>query len=541
MSSRSAYIARLTAEPAVEVRSAASAGEGLFTTAACDVDTVVFSDAPICWLSAPLDTSRSAASRERGSNCMRCGAFLGTPTEQLQQISGETGLRLPILDEDAFNGAPPRRSGGMCTRCKSAARHDDIAPLALRCSHAAAESDHVILGAQLMRRLARALTAEGGSAAARDAWRVELDGLAAPPWADVVRAASPSSAAEAAAAVAGAAPTTDPAADDDPQLPRATLDALHVALGDSLGDARGCSDGAMLRAALGEGVWSRALGAVSRNAIWVKIPHPLVFYVALFEQRLAAGDKACQKALPRIAKAIERMCARSEGCGGVSGRKRKLDDDEEEEEEDDDEDDGDNEEEEAESEGESEEESGEESDSSCAEEEQHFSWALPGGRRLEFSSRLFPPHEGTALYPLLSKVNHSCKPNCFVLWTRDNRAHLVATRPLSRGTELTIDYLGDGVARGASPAGVRAAPKDPSARRRRWLRAQYGFECTCEACGSEHAKMVNALRDDGTLVGCGHGIVPCVADEGGRALLPRRKRAPAPRAPRVPKSFDFDF
>ena len=119
--------------------------------------------APICWLNAPLDASRTAASRERGANCMRCGAFLGTPTEQLQQISGETGLRLPVLDEDAFNGAPPRRSGGMCTRCKSAAPHDDIGPMALRCSHAAAESDHVILGAQLMRRLARALIAEGGS------------------------------------------------------------------------------------------------------------------------------------------------------------------------------------------------------------------------------------------------------------------------------------------------------------------------------------------------------------------------------------------
>ena len=50
---------------------------------------------------------------------------------------------------------------------------------------------------------------------------------------------------------------------------------------------------------------------------------------------------------------------------------------------------------------------------------------------------------------------------------------LVAREDIAAGTELTIDYLGE------------KAASFSVARRRRWLRAQYGFDCRCEACLSQ--------------------------------------------------------
>ena len=93
-------------------------------------------------------------------------------------------------------------------------------------------------------------------------------------------------------------------------------------------------------------------------------------------------------------------------------------------------------------------------------------------KTLSFSSSLFPAHKGTALYPLQSKVNHSCSPNCFLLWNRDSTVQLVAMEEIPKGTELTINYLGD------------KSDAYSGARRRRWLRENYGFDCACVACRS---------------------------------------------------------
>ena len=137
-------------------------------------------------------------------------------------------------------------------------------------------------------------------------------------------------------------------------------------------------------------------------------------------------------------------------------------------------------EDESESEGEGEGESegeGEESSSDGLEEELQFEWTVPRGRDgsparlLRFSSSLFPPCKGTALFPLVSKLNHSCSPNCHVVWSRDCCAKIVAVADLPAGAELTIDYLANG------DHGPQA-----STRRRRWLLEQYGFNCACEAC-----------------------------------------------------------
>ena len=155
-------------------------------------------------------------------------------------------------------------------------------------------------------------------------------------------------------------------------------------------------------------------------------------------------------------------------------------------------------------------------------EELEFSWEVAspegGTRPLRFSTALFPPLRGTALYPLISKANHSCVPNCMLLWSRDcaaaganprpeptararwrrrtrwlahtsgrayslrtftppGTARLVATQPLAPGEELTIDYLANGDEDEDDDGSANA-----SRRRKKWLKAQYGFVCKCERC-----------------------------------------------------------
>ena len=79
-------------------------------------------------------------------------------------------------------------------------------------------------------------------------------------------------------------------------------------------------------------------------------------------------------------------------------------------------------------------------------------------RTVSFSTEIFPPLRGTALYPLISKVNHSCAPNCMLLWSRDCTARLVVTTPLSPGDELTIDYLANGDAEDDGSAQASLTP-----------------------------------------------------------------------------------
>lgn len=55
---------------------------------------------------------------------------------------------------------------------------------------------------------------------------------------------------------------------------------------------------------------------------------------------------------------------------------------------------------------------------------------------------LIPSCKGTALFPVLASLNHSCEPNCLVMYVRGFRAPaLIAARDIANGEELTLSYI----------------------------------------------------------------------------------------------------
>ncbi|XP_064392547.1 SET and MYND domain-containing protein 4-like isoform X2 [Halichondria panicea] len=75
---------------------------------------------------------------------------------------------------------------------------------------------------------------------------------------------------------------------------------------------------------------------------------------------------------------------------------------------------------------------------------------------------------GSALYPTLSLINHSCRPNA-ILRFMGNRASLCATRLIKAGEEVNISY------------GPQAGRAD-RAQRQAELKGKYFFNCSCTAC-----------------------------------------------------------
>ncbi|XP_069043681.1 histone-lysine N-methyltransferase Smyd1 isoform X2 [Lepisosteus oculatus] len=73
---------------------------------------------------------------------------------------------------------------------------------------------------------------------------------------------------------------------------------------------------------------------------------------------------------------------------------------------------------------------------------------------------------GVGLFPNLCLVNHDCWPNCSVI-LNNGKIELRALGKISPGEELTVSYV-DFLSVGAD--------------RRRQLRQQYFFECSCEHC-----------------------------------------------------------
>jgi lysine-specific demethylase 8 len=89
---------------------------------------------------------------------------------------------------------------------------------------------------------------------------------------------------------------------------------------------------------------------------------------------------------------------------------------------------------------------------------------------------VFPPFDGTAMYYMACKMNHSCDPNVIVLYKRGGwgqqyplAAYCIAYKDIVQGEELTISYIESG---------------EPLAQRQQDL-ANYGFTCTCPKCIAE--------------------------------------------------------
>lgn len=73
---------------------------------------------------------------------------------------------------------------------------------------------------------------------------------------------------------------------------------------------------------------------------------------------------------------------------------------------------------------------------------------------------------GTALIPEISKINHSCDPNC-VLSFKGRTAYITAIKDIPEGNEITISYI--------------PLPK-PFLTRKTMLHTQFNFTCHCELC-----------------------------------------------------------
>ncbi|KAG8667801.1 hypothetical protein FPOAC1_012640 [Fusarium poae] len=74
---------------------------------------------------------------------------------------------------------------------------------------------------------------------------------------------------------------------------------------------------------------------------------------------------------------------------------------------------------------------------------------------------------GGAVYPIICLINHSCNANAHSSWNEALEQQTIhATRDIAPGEEITISY-GDA---------------DLFARRKTWLRENFGFDCNCSVC-----------------------------------------------------------
>ncbi|CAK0841223.1 unnamed protein product [Prorocentrum cordatum] len=122
-------------------------------------------------------------------------------------------------------------------------------------------------------------------------------------------------------------------------------------------------------------------------------------------------------------------------------------------------------------------------------DERELRWQDSAGGALTFSTALFPPFRGYAVYPRLALANHSCVPPCAVEFSFSASLLLLAQPGVGvrAGDELAISYLDASL--GASQASDPAAV----ARRRRLLQP-YGFVCGCPACdGAASAALARLL------------------------------------------------
>jgi hypothetical protein len=87
---------------------------------------------------------------------------------------------------------------------------------------------------------------------------------------------------------------------------------------------------------------------------------------------------------------------------------------------------------------------------------------------------LGPNSEVGAIFPLVARLNHACRPNAQHAWNEAQGIEVVhAVRDIQEGEELTLSYLAGG----------------PSKERKTSLKEYFGFDCTCEACSLPAAEL----------------------------------------------------
>ena len=77
------------------------------------------------------------------------------------------------------------------------------------------------------------------------------------------------------------------------------------------------------------------------------------------------------------------------------------------------------------------------------------------------------------LFPTISRLNHSCQPNCNHYWS-GTVFKVRAMKPVKAGEELTISYM--------SP--LQRADFHSRESRRKILHEEFGFDCNCDLCHS---------------------------------------------------------
>ena len=110
---------------------------------------------------------------------------------------------------------------------------------------------------------------------------------------------------------------------------------------------------------------------------------------------------------------------------------------------------------------------------------------------------------GLGLYPTQSLLNHSCNPNTEAIYI-DNRCQIRATKNISAGEEVTIDY---------GPV-FYLQPKEE---RQAILKHQYFFDCKCEACLQDWPLLENLPSEYPVLkcIKCGNPMSALEPDKRG--------------------------
>ena len=208
----------------------------------------------------------------------------------------------------------------------------------------------------------------------------------------------------------------------------AKTEALRDALAGMNGERRECKEPTV------EG-WLRVVSIVVMNSAAVKIPNPMLRYVACLD---GESEDARARATRALRPALEQMVREA----------RELEDDESSDDDESSEDD---------------------EDAAYRDEVMEFDW----GDGLRFRSDLFPSSEGIVLLGACSAINHSCEPNCEFAFIDSADVIVVATRDIEEDEEITVAYVPEEL---------------PLERRREELSTRYGFECRCARCARESGK-----------------------------------------------------